>query len=254
MLQYETHGQGPALFLLHGFLEDRNIWQFLADELTYRYTLVLIDFPGYGNNLSQEFPERLEHLAEALEDLRQSLEIHQYGIVGHSMGVYIGLSWLDVAREQPNCFVAINGNVYADSPERLNERKRSISLLNRHKEAYIKMAIKGLFLPEQSARYSAEITELTNRALQCPKAALTRSIEAMSKRDDQVRSLSRYPGQKHIICGVKDPLFKWSISQEMAQKTGADLHTYQGSHMGWLEAPGLILRVLRTQRIPASSD
>lgn len=254
MLQYEIHGQGPALFFLHGFLEDRKIWHFLADELASSHTLILIDLPGYGNNLSQEFPERLELVSKALEDLRQCLEIHQYGIVGHSMGVYIGLSWLDIARDQPYCFVAINGSVYPDGSQRLNERKRSISLLNRHKEAYIKMAIKGLFLPDQSTLYSAEIAELTTRALKCPTAALTRSIEAMSKRDDQEKSLSEFSGQKHIICGAKDPLFKWSVSQEIAQKTGANLHTYQGSHMGWLEARDLILRVLRTQGVPASSN
>jgi pimeloyl-ACP methyl ester carboxylesterase len=254
VLHYQIKGQGPAVFLLHGFLEDGLIWEALADKLSRQYRCIQIDFPGYGKNKRAAFPERLEILADALEELRQNLHLDQFNIIGHSMGVYVGLAWLKLARITPEAFVCINGNVYQDSPERLVERKRSISLVSRHKEAYIKMAIKGLFLAEQLKDYAIDIEQLTNRALSSPKDAIIRSIEAMSMREDHRETLSTYPGDKHIIAGAKDPLFPMSLSQLMAQQTRANLHTYPGSHMGWLEAPELILRILGSERIPSASD
>ena len=254
MLHYQIKGQGPALFFLHGFLEDHLIWDALVVELRRRYRCIIIDFPGYGNNRHEEFPDRIEPLAKALEELRLKLSLNEFSIIGHSMGVYVGLAWLDLCGVQPKSFVAVNGSVYPDSPERLVERKRSISLVSRHKDAYIKMAIKGLFLPEQITKYAAEIRALTDRALQCPVAALTQSIQAMSVRLNHLNTLRGFAGNKHIIAGAKDPLFTLELSQNMALQTGAVLHTYLGSHMGWLEAPDLILEVLGSERIPSASD
>ena len=116
------------------------------------------------------------------------------------------------------------------------------------------MAIKGLFLQEQIALFEAEINALTERALQCPVAALTQSIQAMSVRVNHLNTLRGFAGNKHIIAGAKDPLFTLELSQNMALQTGAVLHTYLGSHMGWLEAPDLILEVLGSERIPSASD
>ena len=254
MLHYQIKGQGPAVFLLHGFLEDGQIWDALVNKLSRQYRCIQIDFPGFGKNKQAEFPERLEILASPLEELRQQLCLEEFNIIGHSMGVYIGLAWLNLARVSPKAFICVNGNVYQDSPERLVERKRSISLVSRHKEAYIKMAIKGLFLPEQLKGFASDIEQLTKRALSSPKAAVIRSIEAMSIRDDHRETLGAYHGSKHIIAGTKDPLFPLSLSQLMAQQTEANLYTYPGSHMGWLEAPELILRILGSERIPSASD
>lgn len=254
MLHYQIKGQGPAVFLLHGSLEDGQIWEALVDKLSRQYRCIQIDFPGCGKNNQVEFPERLENLASDLEELRQNLHLDDFNIIGHSMGVYIGLAWLKLARVTPKAFVCVNGNVYQDSPERLVERKRSISLVSRHKEAYIKMAIKGLFLPEQLQGFASDIEQLTYRALSSPKTAVIRSIEAMSIREDHQQTLKAYQGRKHIIAGTKDPLFPLSLSELMAQQTQAILNTYTGSHMGWLEAPELILRVLGSERIPSASD
>jgi pimeloyl-ACP methyl ester carboxylesterase len=254
VLHYQIKGQGPALFFLHGFLEDHQIWDALVEELSRRHRCIVIDFPGYGNNRQQAFPDRLEPLAQALEDLRAQLSLNEFSIIGHSMGVYIGLAWLNLCRIQPKSFVAVNGSVHPDSPERLIERKRSISLVSRHKDAYVKMAIKGLFLSEKIAEYAAEIEALTDRALQCPVAALTQSIQAMSERENHLHTLREFSGEKHIIAGMSDPLFAQELSENMARETGAYLHTYPGSHMGWLEAPDLILEVLGSERIPSASD
>ncbi|MDB2463928.1 alpha/beta hydrolase, partial [Flavobacteriaceae bacterium] len=116
------------------------------------------------------------------------------------------------------------------------------------------MAIKGLFLKEQLTLYFEEIEQLTARALKTPKLALTQSIRAMSTRVDHQQTLKNFLGQKHIVAGDQDPLFPLTLSRDMALNTGAKLHTYSGSHMGWLEAPELILTILGSERIPSASN
>ena len=254
MLRYQINGQGPALFFLHGFLEDAEIWDALVGPLSLNYTCIQIDLPGYGTNTDSLFPDQLAEISHALEHLREKLSLNSFSIVGHSMGVYIGLAWLELAKIQPRAFVAVNGSVYRDNPERLIERKRSISLIERHKDAYVKMAIKGLFLQEQLTLYFDEIAQLTTRTLKVPKLTLTQSIRAMSTRVDHRQTLKNFLGHKHLVAGDQDPLFPLNLSRDMALNTGAKLHTYSGSHMGWLEAPELILTILGSERIPSASN
>jgi pimeloyl-[acyl-carrier protein] methyl ester esterase len=50
MLNVSRHGSGPDLVLLHGWGLNQAIWQGVAVELASRYTLHLVDLPGYGTN------------------------------------------------------------------------------------------------------------------------------------------------------------------------------------------------------------
>jgi len=43
-------GNGPDLVLLHGWGLNQAIWQGVAEQLASRYTLHLVDLPGYGTN------------------------------------------------------------------------------------------------------------------------------------------------------------------------------------------------------------
>lgn len=51
MLNYEISGKGQEpLVLLHGFLENNNIWNDLEPYLSERFSLIKIDLPGHGKS------------------------------------------------------------------------------------------------------------------------------------------------------------------------------------------------------------
>lgn len=244
LLDHRITGQGPVVFFLHGFLESQVIWAPIIKELEDCFCCVQVDFPGYGTATDQDFPEHLSELAQKLDTLRQGLNIDSFSIVGHSMGVYVGLEWLKIAKAELQACIWVNGDVLSDHPKRLEERRRSISLLKRHKKAYVSMAIKGLFPPQKHEQYGPNIIQLTQNALGCKVHNLVNSVWAMSQRKSQREVFADFQGVKYLIAGLQDPLIPLEQITETSRLCGAELKTYSGGHMAWLEAPTLIIQAI----------
>lgn len=246
MLDHRIRGQGPVVFFLHGFLESQVIWAPIIKELQACFCCVQVDFPGYGTATEQDFPEHLSELAQKLDTLRRGLNIDSFSIVGHSMGVYVGLEWLQIAKSELQACIWVNGDVLSDPPKRLEERRRSVSMLKRHKKAYLAMAIKGLFPPQKHEQYGSHIIQLTQNALGCRVKNLVNSVWAMSQRKNQRDVFADFQGAKYLIAGREDPLIPLEQITETSGLCGAELKTYSGGHMAWLEAPKLIIQAIHS--------
>ncbi|ASQ45916.1 alpha/beta fold hydrolase [Legionella clemsonensis] len=77
-LNIKIQGEGPSLVFFHGWGFDHTIWCDLATAFEKKYTLYLVDLPGFGlsslMNWSQFKSELLQHLPE------------QFALIGWSMG------------------------------------------------------------------------------------------------------------------------------------------------------------------------
>ena len=49
-IHYETFGNGPAIVLLHGFLESATMWKPLIPQLSKNNLVITMDFPGHGKS------------------------------------------------------------------------------------------------------------------------------------------------------------------------------------------------------------
>lgn len=49
-LHWQTHGQGPDVVLLHGWGMNGAVWEKTAQQLALRYTVHVVDLPGYGHS------------------------------------------------------------------------------------------------------------------------------------------------------------------------------------------------------------
>ena len=56
-LVYEIKGNGPAVMLVHGFTEDRRIWNPLLSGIENKYQWIIPDLPGSGDSAIQQFAE-----------------------------------------------------------------------------------------------------------------------------------------------------------------------------------------------------
>lgn len=73
-----TLGQGPALVFFHGFGFSHSIWLELANVLKTRYTLFLVDLPGFGDTPLMDWDAFKSELLEALPP--------RFALIGWSMG------------------------------------------------------------------------------------------------------------------------------------------------------------------------
>ena len=93
-LDYEVCGTGPALLLLHGFPQNRAIWQPVKDVLSKHFTLVMPDLRGYGASPKPASdPEHLTYskraMAVDLIALMDRLGHQRFGVVGHDRGARV---------------------------------------------------------------------------------------------------------------------------------------------------------------------
>jgi 2-succinyl-6-hydroxy-2,4-cyclohexadiene-1-carboxylate synthase len=88
VIQWGERREGkPACMLLHGLDNNARIWGALADRLCQYFTVYAIDFRGHGDSawtdVSSYNPPRL---LDDIEQVRQCLGLHQFYLVGHSLG------------------------------------------------------------------------------------------------------------------------------------------------------------------------
>ena len=93
-LDYEVCGQGPALLLLHGFPQNRAIWQPIKAALSPHFTLVMPDLRGYGQSPKPASdPAHLTYskraMANDLIKLMDELGHVRFGMVGHDRGARV---------------------------------------------------------------------------------------------------------------------------------------------------------------------
>lgn len=83
---YEVHGEGPALYLVHGIGSRKTTWNALLPELTNHFTCVTMDLRGHGESPVPPTPYSLDDLIADVEALREKLGHDRIHIMGHSLG------------------------------------------------------------------------------------------------------------------------------------------------------------------------
>lgn len=86
---HKTH-----LIFLHGALGCQLHWHKISALFEREYVVHTPDFPGHGNSTEELNPPTYKALAEWLKVYLHTQKISNYGIIGYSMGGYIGLEHL----------------------------------------------------------------------------------------------------------------------------------------------------------------
>lgn len=89
-LWYDVAGEGEPLLLHHGYTACRENWQPVADLLSDRYKVILMECRGAGESEDTEAGYNLAQLAQDVLGLLDHLAIDQVNFAGHSMGGGIG--------------------------------------------------------------------------------------------------------------------------------------------------------------------
>src|SRR6056297_1191352 len=100
-IHYTVAGNGPALVLLHGFLETIDMWKNFVPEFSRSHQVICIDLLGHGQTDSIGYVHTMEDMADAVLAVLIHLKIEKAHVVGHSMGGYVALA---LAEKAPQLF------------------------------------------------------------------------------------------------------------------------------------------------------
>ena len=247
---YRDEGSGIPVLLVHGFAEDGAVWEMVAARLATGLAaglasgcrLLIPDLPGSGQSPLPPHGLSMESLAETLKDLLDREGIDRCVLIGHSMGGYINLAFIEQYPERVLAFGFFHSTAYADTAEKKANRRKSIAFIQEHGAAlYIRQSTPNLFAPETRQLNPGIIEDMIRRYSGFAPESLIAYLEAMMKRPDRISVLEQFPGATLFIIGEKDPIVP--LEQSLRQAAIPRLcHVHMLStagHMGMLEdAPG----------------
>lgn len=243
-LFYEVHGQGPAIVLVHGFLESKSIWESLVPELAKKHLVIAMDLPGHGKSDCIEPVHTMELFAEALNSLLSHLQISQAIFIGHSMGGYAALAMAELYESKVAGLILLNSIPNADSTDRIKNRNRALAFLEKHPKEYVRLSIHNLFVDGTQNKYAHTIEKLRAEAMLFPIAGIRGAILGMRDRKDRSDILQQFKKVKLMICGSDDAIIPIQQSKTAATYCKTPIKVIEGGHMLLTENLNEIVKIV----------
>jgi len=236
-LAYQIDGKGSAIVLVHGFCEDSSIWDFYTRRWQNQFLVLRLDLPGFGK--SQILTKwTFEEVADALNQILSKENISSCYLIGHSMGGYFSMAFAEKYEDKLKGLCLFHSHPYADSAEKVDNRKKSVALIERWGSyRFVQALIPELFHPEFQKSRGDLLSDLIKRASQIPVKALVAASQAMWERKDRAEFLKNKNFPIHFILGLHDktiPIEK--VFEAMELPSIKDKLILQDSaHMGMFE-------------------
>lgn len=243
-ISYTDSGKGTAVILLHGFLENQQMWDNYVAAFAKKNRVITIDLLGHGATECLGYVHSMEDNADVVHAVLTKLHIRKAIFVGHSMGGYVALAFAESYPDYIKALVLLNSTSRADSDERKLNRDRAIKAVKQSFSNFISLSIANLFSEENRERLKDKIEIVKNEALKTPLQGIVASLEGMKIRMDREVLLHLTPYPKMLILGQKDPVLNYEENLEQIEETDVQLITFPDGHMSHIENEDELTKVL----------
>ncbi len=243
-ISYTDIGTGNVMVLLHGFLENKSIWDFYLADFSRNNRIITFDLLGHGESECLGYIHTMENQAEMIAELLNYLKIEKVFFVGHSMGGYVVLAIADMFSEFVTGLVLLNSTAYEDSLERKANRTRAINAVKKDYTTFVSLAIANLFSPENREKLITEIEIVKREALKTPLQGIIAAQEGMKIRKDRTRVLQNSLFPIYLILGQKDPVLQYEETLKQVEGTQVEVITFSDGHMSYIENKEQLKEVL----------
>lgn len=243
-INYSDFGKGTTIVLLHGFLENLNMWNRFIPELSEKNRVIAIDLLGHGETECLGYVHTMEDQADMVHHVLQQLKIKKAVFVGHSMGGYVALAFAELYSEAMKGLVLLNSTSKADSHERKINRNRAIKAVKQNYAAFVSLSIANLFSEANRERLADDIIKVREQALQTVLQGIIAALEGMKIRKDREQILHSATYPILFILGEKDGVLNFNDSLEQIKGTDVQLVAFSDGHMSHIENESELKEVL----------
>ena len=242
-ISYTDQGKGTAVVLLHGFLENKTMWNAFITDLTKRNRVITIDLLGHGQTECLGYVHSMEDQADMVHAVLLELKIRKTVLIGHSMGGYIALAFAELYPEYTKGLVLLNSTSRADSEEKKINRDRAIVAVKQNYTNFVRMSIANLFSEDNREKLIEEIEKVKLEALKTPLQGIVASLEGMKIRKDREVILHFAPFPIQLILGKKDGVLIYEDNVDQIEGTKVKLTTFPDGHMSHIENRNTLKKV-----------
>ncbi|OIQ41351.1 MAG: alpha/beta hydrolase [Bacteroidetes bacterium MedPE-SWsnd-G1] len=243
-VHYKSTGRGPAILLLHGFLENLGMWEFLIPKISKKNKVISIDLLGHGKTGNLGYVHTMEDHAKLIRELVKSLNIRKATLIGHSMGGYVVLAFADLYPKNTKGFCLLNSTALTDSSAKKVSRDRAIKAVKENHKTFIRVSIPMLFSEHNRSHLKKQIKEVTSQALKTSKQGIIASLEGMKVREERVELLQNDSFKKMLILGVNDTVLDITKHKNQVENTSTQFIELRHGHMSHIEATKDVVNAL----------
>lgn len=234
-INYKVEGEGEPVVLLHGFLENLDMWNPFIPELSKNHQVICVDLLGHGKTDCLGYVHTMEDMANAVLAVLHHLNITNAKFVGHSMGGYVALALAEKEPQLCNGLCLMNSTFEADDQVRLLLRRRAIKMATTNYKNLVRMSFANLFAPESKLRYKQDYEQALQLALQTSVQGYIAAQEGMSLRPNRFKTFKAITGKKLIITGKKDSLINPETISKNVKNTSIVHEELSEGHMSHIE-------------------
>ena len=245
-LRYQDLGNGPVVILLHGYLETLKLWNEFTIELSKNYRVIAPDLPGHGKSEITEEVQTMDSMADQLKLTLDHLGIDKCFIVGHSMGGYVALAFLDKYPEMLSGISLFHSGPYADTQEKKEHRDREIGLIKHGKKSLVyHNHIAKTFAKDNIYLYPEINEKLIKMCEKSSEYGIIAALEGMKIRPDRSGLLENTKIPVQYIIGKMDNFIPFETLECIKLPANADIVVLENSgHMGMFEEKARSLEVI----------
>ncbi len=247
-ISYSDSGRGYPVILLHGYLESSETWNGFEEKLAGSFRVISIDLPGHGLSSIFSHTHTMEFMATVVKDLLESLNIKKTFLIGHSLGGYVALAFLELYPVYLSGYCLFHSQPLADTQEAVEKRKREILI--------VKAGKKELMYPENVTRmYSALNLEKFSEALrrskdiaaQIPGDGIIAVLKGMMQRPSRLSYMEEGRVPCLWILGEADNYIpRHQIQAKVKLPENASVVVLKNSgHMGFIEEQEKSLQIVK---------
>jgi pimeloyl-ACP methyl ester carboxylesterase len=244
-VHYKDAGKGPVVVLLHGFLENLNMWADITQSLGKSHRVISLDLLGHGQTENIGYVHSMETQARMLKYLLDHLNISKCFLIGHSMGGYISLAFADLYPKMIKGLCLMNSTAEADSADKKLNRDRGIKAVKQNHRTFIRIAIPGLFSEANRSVFTDEIEQITKEALSMGQQGIIASLEGMKNRIDRSHLLDQNDFPVLMIIGQKDPALDYNRLIEQSKNAQVQAVVFEDGHMSHIENKEALIRAFK---------
>ncbi len=244
-INYTVSGEGPAVILLHGFLETMDMWNDLVPELVKNNQVVCIDLLGHGQTDCLGYVHTMEGMADAVFIVLKHLKIKRARVIGHSMGGYVALA---MAEKVPQLFEGLclmNSTFEADGKELKLLRTRANKMAQTKFENLVRTSFANLFAPASREKFKKEYESALHLALQTSVQGYIAGQEGMKLRPNRFEVFKILKANKLIIIGKKDTVVSVKKLIDQINTTNINYEELSEGHMSHIENKSELSYVLK---------
>ena len=234
-ISFTDQGKGTAVVLLHGFLENKTMWDKYVSALSKNHRVITIDLLGHGETECLGYVHTMEDQADMIFAVLISLRIRKIVLVGHSMGGYVALAFAELYPDNVKGLFLLNSTSRADSDERKINRDRAIKAVKQNYTNFVRISITNLFSEDNRDVLAKEIEKVKLKALKTPLQGIVASLEGMKIRKDREVLLHFAPYPIQLVLGKKDGVLIYQETIDQIEGTKVELTTFPDGHMSHIE-------------------